>query len=410
MTKSYWMSTHTNPQWRSSKNVRLLSHIEDASKVYWDAVIVGGGIAGISTAFWLHQKDPHLKVLIVDKASLLEGATARNAGFVTCGSIEHFRKLEKQFGTEKALQLWRFSEVNRKLLEENVLSDSEQDFETTGRGACTVANSQEAADLYLSESRRLTNLGIDVEFLDRSQINARLGVKGFEAGILYAHDRGIHPLKVMDAMLTKTEVSILENTPVLRVEESKLGVSVVTPNATIRAGRVVLASSFQISEICRNQRIPLIPQRSQVIVTKPLPLKTHTLCYHTKYLCYFRQMNNGRYLIGGFRNLDLKSEQTVEDGVTSKIQDALERFFLEELSDDSHSTNFVDNRWSGVMGFTPDGQMLLGRVPEHKEVYMIGGCNSHGMGLFFHAGKVLVESFYGGKGIPAEYAPSRNFV
>ena len=40
----------------------------------FDVVIIGAGITGISTAYWLNQEDPSLKVAIIEKNRLGFGA------------------------------------------------------------------------------------------------------------------------------------------------------------------------------------------------------------------------------------------------------------------------------------------------------------------------------------------------
>ena len=47
------------------------------------------------------------------------------------------------------------------------------------------------------------------------------------------------------------------------------------------------------------------------------------------------------------------------------------------------------------MGFTPDEQMIIGELPSHKDVYVMGGCSGHGMGLSFHAAKVMIQNSLG---------------
>jgi hypothetical protein len=84
MTQSFWQDFIFNTQTTQLKN--------------YDYVIVGGGIAGLSTAYWLLQKDPQLKIGIIEKNKIGYGASGKNAGFVTCGSTEHFIKLKDQFG------------------------------------------------------------------------------------------------------------------------------------------------------------------------------------------------------------------------------------------------------------------------------------------------------------------------
>ena len=48
----------------------------------YDVIIVGAGISGASTAFWLRQEDPDLKIAILEKSEVAAGATGRNAGSI----------------------------------------------------------------------------------------------------------------------------------------------------------------------------------------------------------------------------------------------------------------------------------------------------------------------------------------
>ena len=75
------------------------------------------------------------------------------------------------------------------------------------------------------------------------------------------------------------------------------------------------------------------------------------------------------------------------------IQNALHDFvktYLPVLKDKK-----VTHRWSGVMGFSRDGQPMIGALPEDNQVYFAGGYTGHGMGLAFHTGKCLTDMIFG---------------
>ena len=92
-----------------------------------DIVIIGGGIAGMSAAYWLQKEDPTLDIALIEKNGLGSGATGRNAGFITCGSVEHFNRLVGTHGEKRGLEIWKFSEDNLKFLKEEIIQDSEED-------------------------------------------------------------------------------------------------------------------------------------------------------------------------------------------------------------------------------------------------------------------------------------------
>src|SRR4051812_21639011 len=105
----------------------------------YDVVIVGAGISGLSTAFWLEKEDPGLKIAIVERGRLAFGASGRNAGFITCGSVEHFNRLIAKHGLEEATDIWKFSEKNLQLLQEHVIQSEAESMQFEKKGCFSLA-------------------------------------------------------------------------------------------------------------------------------------------------------------------------------------------------------------------------------------------------------------------------------
>jgi glycine/D-amino acid oxidase-like deaminating enzyme len=55
----------------------------------------------------------------------------------------------------------------------------------------------------------------------------------------------------------------------------------------------------------------------------------------------------------------------------------------------------VSHRWAGVMGFSKDGEPIVGSLPEDNQIYFCGGYTGHGIGLAFNTGKKMVDSIFG---------------
>jgi hypothetical protein len=189
MSVSYWMDS---------------LGFEKAQKNY-DIVIVGAGIAGLSTYYWLKKEDPTLKIAIIDKNEFGFGASGRNAGFITCGSVEYFNRLVGTHGIEKAIEIWNFSEKNLELLTDEILNTKEiQDecgFER--KGSFSLASTNEELKELTDSAKIMLENKIDVEILDQSEVQKRLGVKEFVGGIKYVKDASIHPLKLLKAIIEK---------------------------------------------------------------------------------------------------------------------------------------------------------------------------------------------------------------
>jgi glycine/D-amino acid oxidase-like deaminating enzyme len=97
----------------------------------YDAVIVGSGILGLSTAYHIKNAHPEAEILVVDKLSSAgQGNTARSAAAFRCifssranyaladSSVEFYRHLQQDLGVDLKLQwlgyLWLLSEKNYK--------------------------------------------------------------------------------------------------------------------------------------------------------------------------------------------------------------------------------------------------------------------------------------------------------
>src|SRR5690606_13687483 len=68
-------------------------------------------------------------------------------------------------------------------------------------------------------------------------------------------------------------------------------------------------------------------------------------------------------LFGGGRNLDFKTEETTELGLTERVQQQLEKLLREVILPE---TDFeVEHRWSGIMGIGPEKTTVVQSVSEH---------------------------------------------
>lgn len=70
-----------------------------------DFTIVGSGIVGLNCAFYLRQKYPNAKILIIEKGVLPQGASTKNAGFACFGSLSELIDDMKRHTEEEVFNL-----------------------------------------------------------------------------------------------------------------------------------------------------------------------------------------------------------------------------------------------------------------------------------------------------------------
>ena len=93
------------------------------------------------------------------------------------------------------------------------------------------------------------------------------------------------------------------------------------------------------------------------------------------------------------------------DETSNVIQEALEKFLRDHVPAVRQAK--ITHRWSGIMGFSVDGQPMVGALPTDHQLYFVGGFTAHGIGLAFHSGKALAESLFEVNPIPAWLSAKR---
>ena len=327
-------------------------------KSYWqrqkkyDVLIKGAGITGLSLAYWINQLRPSMTVAIYETESIGFGASGRNAGFLTCGSVSYFSQLRDKFGLDKASEIWNFHAKNHELMKQFVGSC---DYENNG--AITASSTKERTEKLREIMDAMKSCRIKVE---------ETSLQGFDGAFLYKGDGSVHPIKLLSSLKEKIKADFY------------FGKQEVE-------GRII----FDATNAYMNNSL-VTAQRAQVLMLAPIARFLKTTVYHPESLTYFKQLPSGEVLIGGARTLDSKTEETKELGLNPKIQEYLENFLksnFETLKDQP-----VLTQWSGIMGFTPDHLPIAGSNALNS--YFIGGYSGHGMGLAFHSSKKLVEHVF----------------
>lgn len=373
-----------------------ISHWLDESagkKIETDVVIVGAGITGVSLAYWLNQEDPNLKITIVERAKIGFGATGRNAGFITCGSVEHFNRLCERWGEDKALEMWRFSEKNLELLKEHIIQD-DKTIEFRQDGTFSLASTEEEFKELRETAVLMKRFDISVDILSKKDIEDRLGVIQFVGGIKYLKDASVDPIKLLNLMVKKTKADILTGHEVFEITNRPDGTVVAkTDKSEIHASIGLLALNGYSAQLKSYFQDKIYPTRGQIMVTEKVDQFMEGACYANFVLDYFRQMENGKVLIGGFRQLEKATEVGYSDHTSDVIQEALYKFlqtYIPRLENKK-----ITHRWSGIMGFSADGQPMIGALPDEPQIYFAGGYTGHGIGLAFHSAKCLVDLIFG---------------
>jgi glycine/D-amino acid oxidase-like deaminating enzyme len=361
-----------------------------------DVLIIGAGIAGLSAAYWLHKKDPTLSLAVIDKGGIGTGASGRNAGFITCGSTEYFSRMVSAYGEDKADQIWKFTEDNhRMLLTEFGADQLESRCDYKQRGSWTLAITEQEAKTIQDSLEDLKKRGVQAEWYSTNYVASKLQCERFVGGAKYPKDGEVHPIKLLYHIASYLKaIPIIENREVFRIDEKNGRLLVTGRNIEIITDSIVLATNAYSNQLFAYFEDKVFPTRGQIIVTEPVPQFLEP-CYCSFALDYFRQLPDGRILIGGFRNTDVEKEVGFSDEINPIVHGNLEKFL------ENHFPLLrgvpIEYRWSGVMGFAKDGYPMVGSLPQDPRIFFAGGFTGHGLGYAFKMGKVLADLMLEGK-------------
>jgi glycine/D-amino acid oxidase-like deaminating enzyme len=388
MTYSYWQSPQRTPFSSLQQN-----------KEQVDAVVIGGGLTGLFTAYWLKYlyPDSYKSVVILEREQLFAGASGRNAGFLTSGSAFYFQSLVERFGWEKAVQIWRFSELNIEQTKKHFITTTEEsqnlDYSFQGAHTLTVHDSetkrlQEAYEL-------LKKADIDCQFLSGEDLHHRLSSPLPTAGIFIKQEGQIHPMFLARHIwkrLQSYQVSLSLQEEVYHTEPMTSSPHSILVSTNLRqweTKKLFITTNAYLPWCLPHLQETITPLRSQVLLTRPLStLHVPGPCYIPSLRVYYRQLPSKEILIGGMRHLD-PQHSPHHCLVTHDVQDALlnllQQLFPQAATEKQQS-------WSGIMGFTQNEWPVSGIIPTlNQHGYYLGGFSGHGMGYAFLMSRRLVR-------------------
>jgi len=353
-----------------------------------DYTIIGSGIVGLSCALALHKKYPKAKILILEKGSMPQGASTKNAGFACFGSISEILEDLEHHTPAEVLQLvqrrWDGIELLR-----STLGDKTLDYQRRGGHELFFDKDQELFEKCLERVDEVNTLLKTVfgEAPFREQANNFGFKKIIDTYITNPFEAQINTGSMMEALLTKVRtagVHILNGMEVSSYQEDASGVTISTNDFEFHTGKMLVATNGFAAEWLRED---IVPARAQVLITKPIKgLKIKGTFHLDKGYYYFRNVED-RILFGGARNLDFKAEETTEFGLTSKIQDTLEEVLRNTIL--PNTSIEIDHRWSGIMGMGSQKRPIVMRLTD-RVAY---GVRLGGMGIAIgsHVGKELAD-------------------
>ncbi len=321
-----------------------------------DVAVIGAGIIGAYTAHSLAAQGR--SVAILETRFPAAGATGRNAGFCLMGAADNYATGVARYGREGARELWLLTRENQRKTSTFI-----EAFGTPSvrcGSAILAIDEQESASI-TQAYELMREDGFEVGFSPTDPFE-----RGFGAAIFQPDDFGLNPAALVNALIEQAapraklfapaEVFAIHSTDGGKLLVEARGVSVLCEQVALctNAYSRIIDSYF-------NDKVA--PVRAQILMTAPLKRRVlDKLAYVNYGYEYFRQLEDGSFLLGGGRSRHKELEIGYDEVPTSWVQTALEEFMQKHFADVLAEAPIV-RRWAGTMGFSVDGLPLVGQLP-----------------------------------------------
>ncbi len=362
-----------------------------------DVTVIGGGIAGVTTAFLL--KRAGLTVALLDANRIVRGATGYTTAKITSLHRLIYADLIDRFGSRRAQQ---YADANQAAIEMIASLVQEYsipcDFER--KPAYTYAESEESRSLVEAEADAARNLGLPAAFTDDIPLPVRT------SGAVILEDQAqFHPrnyLLLLAAHLSGEGSYLFEMTRVEDIEEQGDRVLVRTERGSLSSDHVVLATHYPIYDRPGSYFARMQASRSYALglrIDDPFPDGIFINADGDVHSWRSQPANGGELVI-----------VTGEDHDTGRVTDTRACYRrLEEYGRSVYPELTVGYHWSAQDYITPDHVPYIGPLARgHDRIFVATGFGKWGMAAGTAAGMILTDQIQGRQNPWAEvFDPAR---
>jgi glycine/D-amino acid oxidase-like deaminating enzyme len=368
----------------------MISFWENKNLIHFDVIVIGSGICGLSTACSIKEKKPNLNVAILERGILPSGASTKNAGFACIGNpTEDLADLELM-GQESLIQLVskRFSGLQ---ILRNRLGDENIGYEATGSHEIIFQQqvfNESNIDLL---NQILFSIFDKPVFEKLPSHHSYFGFDKTKVQSIYKNklDGQIDTGLMMNNFVSyanKLGIRIFTGTSVEAIEDSgnsiELSLKSEFQSLKIKTQKLAICTNAFSKKLLPD--LDLQPGRGQVLITTEIEgLQLNGTYSFDEGFYYFRNVGK-RLLFGGGRNLDFKTEESLEFELNPQIQNQLISH-LKTWIIPQHEFK-IERQWVGIMAFGGIKTPYIKKLSNN----MVAGVRMNGMGVAL-SGKIGEE-------------------
>lgn len=240
-----------NSIWNENSNLPNFPTLKN--DVNTDVLIIGGGLAGLLTAYFLKQNN--VDYILVEKDKICNGVTKNTTAKITFQHGLIYQKILKGYGVEKAQMYLKANQIAFEKYTE-LCKNIDCDYEIKDNFVYTIDNEKKLE----KEMNALNRIGYNAEFSK----NLPLPIKTLGA-VKFSNQAQFNPLKFVSAIANG--LNIYENTFVREMIDN----TAVTDFGKITAKKVVVTTHFPFINKHGSYFLKLYQHRSYVLALDNAP-------------------------------------------------------------------------------------------------------------------------------------------
>ena len=359
-------------------------------KLSAEVCVIGGGLAGVSTALGLAERGR--SAVLLEANQIGWGASGRNGGCVASGFSQNPLVLIEKLGLAHAKQLYTLTQKAYELIQLRV-KDVEAEIKSTIQGTVTASwfNDSDGLQDYIHTMN--TEFGESFEYWSKEKINDMYLTSRYHCGYLEpdtSHFQSLNYALHTADMASNAGARIFEQSPVTKVvgiNSDSARWKISTPNGEVTADHIVYACSGYIGSLQSKLSRATLPVATYVLLTEPLGARLKT-AIRAPYAVsdnrfssnYYRIVQNDQLLWGGRVSMFHPSQQ------------ALKKIMLKDLLSVYPQLQGIRGEvaWGGYMGYARHKMPQLGQLKPGE--WYCQGFGGHGMATTTMGGELIASA------------------